>query len=308
MVCQPVRIALLLGAITAVAVSPARAQVAAVPAPAATPAACGACTRTIQVTECVPETYTKKVITYKRVCKTEEYDTCKLVCTNKCVEKTICVTKRIPCEEMVPTKVCKTITVNEERIVTKNCYQNVEKIVNRKHLVELGHWECRERQPLLGGLFHNDCCSPCGNSCNTGCNTGCNPCARTHKVWVCCPKYECCPVKVCERVCVPQQVKVCVPVCKRVEETCMVKRCTYKCVQEQRVIKCNVPCVERVHCKATRTVSCCVPEETLVTCTRYVQRCVTKEVPACNPCDTCCTRWGFGGFNLFHRSNGCCCR
>jgi hypothetical protein len=301
MVCQPVRIALLLGAITAVAVSPARAQVAAPPvAPA--PAPCAACTRTIQVTECVPVPYTKKVITYQRVCKTEEYDTCKWVCTNKCVEKTICVTKRIPIEECVPTKVCKTITVKEERIVTKNCYQNVEKIVNKQRLVELGHWECRERQPLLGGLLHgNDCCNPCGNSCNSGCNA----CARTYKVWVCCPKYECCPVKVCERVCVPQQVKVCVPVCKRVEETVMVKRCTYKCVQEQKVVKCNVPTMERVSCKATRTVSVCVPVEKEVTCTRYEQRCVTREVPA-SPCDTCCSPWSrFGG--LF-RSNGCCCR
>jgi len=247
--------------------------------------------------------YTKKVITYQRVCKQETYQTCKTVCHMECVEKTVMCTKRVPIEECVPTRVCKTVTVNEERLVTKNCYQNVEKTVMKQHLVELGHWECRERQPLLGGLFHNnDCCNPCGNSCNS-----CNACARTHKVWVYCPKYECCPVKCCERVCVPQQVKVCVPVCKRVEETVMVKRCTYKCVQEAKVIKCNVPRIERVPCTATRMVSCCVPCEKEVQCVRYETRCVTREVPCCNTCDSCCSPWSrFSG--MFHRSNGCCCR
>jgi len=288
MVCQPVRIALLLGAITAVAVSPARAQVAATPA-----APCAPCTRTITVTECVPETYTKKVCTYKRVCKQEEYDTCKWVCATECRQRTCCVTKRIPCEEMVTKKVCKTITVNEERTVMKTSYQNVEECVNQKRLVELGHWECHQRQPLIGNLFHNDCCNPCGNNC---CRT------VSHKVWVYCPKYDCCPVKVCKRVCVQTPCKVCVPVCKRVEESVTCKVCTYKCVQEQVVHNYNVPVLHKVSCKATRTVSCCVPVETEVQCTRYVTRCVQKEVPY-NPCDSCWSR--FGG--LF-RTNGCCCR
>jgi len=295
MVCQPVRIALLLGAITAVAVSPARAQdIKAVPAAAAP----SPCTRTIQVRECVPETYTKKVVTYKRVCKTEEYDACKWQCTTECREHTVCVVKRIPVKEMVTKKVCKTITVNEERIVQKTCYKNVEEVVNHKRLVELGHWECKARQPLLGGILHNSCNTGCGTSCGT-----CDPCARTHKVWVYCPKYECCPAKVCKRVCYKEPVKVCVPVCKRVEENVTCEVCTYKCVQEKVVVKCNVPVLKKVSYKATRTVSCCVPVESEVTCTRYVTRCVTREVPY-SPCDSCSRWFNFGG--LFHNNGGCC--
>jgi hypothetical protein len=302
MVCQPVRIALLLGAITAVAVSPARAQDKASP--------CAPCTRTIQVNECVPETYTKKVITYKRVCKTEEYDTCRWQVTNECRERVSCVTKRIPVTETVTKKVCKTITVNEKRTVMKTAYKNVEETVNRQHLVELGHWECRERQPLLSGLLHNSCSTGCGDTCNT-CN---NACTRTHRVWVYSPRYECCPVKVCKKVCYQTPVEVCVPVCKHVEEVVNVQVCKYKCVQEQVVHKYSVPVLKKVSCKATRTVSSCVPVESTVTCTRMVNRCVTREVPApatcntcntCSTCDPCSSRWF--SFGLF-RTNGSCCR
>jgi len=253
--------------------------------------------------ECVPQTYTKKVCTYKRVCKQVEYDTCKWVCTTECREKVCNVTRMVPVMKDVTKCVCKTITTTEKRIVKKTCYKNVEDVVNRQRLVELGHWECRERQPLFGGLFNG------GDCCNTGCdpcNKGC--CQRTvqHKVWVYCPKYECCPVKVCKKVCCTQDVEVCVPVCKRVQEQVTCKVCTYQCVQEAKTIKYSVPCMKRVNCKATKTVTECVPVESEVTCTRMVQRCVTREVP-CTPCCDSCSPFSrcFGG--LF-RTNGGCCR
>ncbi len=309
MVCQPVRIALLLGAITAVAVSPARAQSQPTPPPAA-----AAPTRTIQVTEMVPEQCTKKVVTYQRVCKTEQYQACKWVCTTECRERTCCVVKYVPVMTTVQKKVCKTVTVNEKRIVNKTCYKNVSETVQQKRLVELGHWECKERPALLGSLFTHGggcgtgCATGCNTGCATGCNTGCNTCARTvsHKVWVYCPKYDCCPVQVCKRVCYTQPVEVCVPVCKRVEECVTCQVCTHKLVREQVTHKYNVPVLKKVAYTATRTVSCCQPVETTVNYTQMVPRCVTREVP-CNTCDTCCAPRS-GLFSGLFRTNGSCCR
>jgi hypothetical protein len=291
MVCQPVRIALLLGAITAVAVSPARADVP-----------CGPATRTIQCTEYVPETYVVKRTSYKVVCKQEEFTTCKWQCVPEVRER--CVTKRVPVMTTETRKVCKTVTVNEERTCMKTCYKSVQETVMCKHLVSLGHWECKSYQPLFTGLFHNSC-DPC-NTCNS-CNS-CNTC-KTRKVWVCCPQYQECPKTVCKKVCYQVPVKTCHPVCKRIEEVQTVQVCKYNCVQVQE--KYTVYTRVQVPCKGTRTVRCCVPVEENVTCTRMVARCVTREVPCdscgrgCGSCDTCGRAPLFGG--LF-RSNGCCCR
>jgi hypothetical protein len=304
MACQPVRIALLIGAITAVAVSPARADDKA-------PATCSPAFRTIQVMECVPETYTCKRTTYKVECRTEQYDSFRCECVPEVRERTVCCVKRIPVMTTETRQCCKTITVNETRTCYKTCYKTVQECVMKKKCVSRGHWECQEREAVLHNclakLRHNSC-DPC-----------CQPCpkTRTHRVWVHCPVYECCPVTVCRKVCEKVPYTVCVPVCKTVMTQQQVQVCSYKCVEERRVEKytCNV--MRQVPCKATRTVRVCVPCEETVTCCRMVQRCVTRQVP-CEPCctTTCCTpccdtdccssrhhRRGHG-----HRSNGCCCR
>ena len=76
---RTVRLALLIGALTAMAVSPAWANhqscnscaPSCAPACESAPACCAPATRTIQVTECVPETYTVKRTAYKVECRQE---------------------------------------------------------------------------------------------------------------------------------------------------------------------------------------------------------------------------------------------
>jgi hypothetical protein len=293
MVRQPVRIALLLGAITAV-VSPARAQEPAPTKPA---------TRTIQVTECVPETYKEKRTVYRTECKTETYDAWRCERVPEVRERTVTCVKKVPVTKVETRKVCKTVNVCEDRTVMKKSYKYVQETCMEKKLVRLGHWECRE-ECRSGGLFHrgHDCCDPCANSCGR---------SVTRKHWVHCPEYQQCPRTVCKKVCVETPVTCKVNVCKKVWVEEKVRVCTFECREEKRVEKYTV-CVERkVAYKATRTVRVCVPHEEEVTCTRMVARTVTREVPAAAPCCEPCDSRGlfdrlrdrFGGHGRHH---GCC--
>ncbi len=326
MVCQPLRLALLIGAITAVAVSPVRASHHN-SAPCCNPCASTApAYRTITCTECVPETYTVKRTCYKMECRTETYQTCRTECVPVCKERVCCVVERVPCMETVTKKVCNYVTTWQEKTVMKPCYSYVQETCMKKQLVCRGHWECQCVPAcglfggglLGGGHGHNNCCDPCANSC-------CVP-TRMKKVWVNCPEYRECPVTVCKKVCtmVPTTCKVacCTPCWTDV--TCQV--CTYKCVTKQVVQKYTCYETRSVPCTATRTVRCCVPYEVDVCCTRWVTRQVCKQVPcapacetscctsSCNDCCTtsCCKPKLFGG-GLFSglggcRHNSCCCR
>ncbi|MBI3407529.1 MAG: hypothetical protein HY040_04135 [Planctomycetes bacterium] len=315
MVRQPVRIALLLGAITAV-VSPARADepIQAGDKPAGDKQAqvrpTNPCTRTIQVTECVPETYKTKRTCYKVECKSETYDAWRCERVPEVRERVVCCTKRVPVNRVEVRKCCKTVTEWETRNVTKTCHKYVQETCMEKKLVRLGHWECREecRSNFLSGLFSrcghgNDCCDPCANSCNNCCRT------VTRKHWVCCPEYRECPRTVCKKVCYTECVPCKVAVCKKVWVEEKVNVCTYECVTEKRVEKYTV-CVERkVPCKATRTVRVCVPYEEEVTCTRMVPRTVTREVPINDCCDPCCESRGlFSRLRGAFGGHGCCDR
>ena len=200
MVRQPVRLALLLGAITALAVSPASANHCSAPCRTS----CGPTTRTIRTTECVPETYTVKRTVYKVECKKEVVDGFR--CENVQVQKErVCkYIERVPVMTEQVRKVCHKVTVYEEREVCKKTWKTVEETVMKKRLVSLGHWECREVKSLFGG---HGCKDSCSDSCS-------NSCPRTRKAWVFCPQYECCPTKVCKKVCVEEKVKCKVPVCR----------------------------------------------------------------------------------------------
>jgi hypothetical protein len=290
MIRRTLRVALLVGAVTAAVASPAWAQHSApccndpCGAPAAcAPAPCAPQYRTITVTECVPETYTVKRTCYKYECRTELVDSCRYECVPECRERTYCVTKKVPTYHTETRKVCKTITTCEERTVMKTCYQTVQETCYRKELVCHGHWECQEVpcHSFFGGHGHRggDCCDPCATSC-------CAPPTRIKRVWVHCPQYCEKPYTVCKKVCVQVPTCVKVPVCRQVWEDVCVQVCSYQCVTEQRCEKYTVMVQRAVPCKVTRTVRVCVPYEECVTCTRMVQRCKTIQVPCCQP--TCC--------------------
>jgi hypothetical protein len=304
MVRRTLRMALLVGAVTAAVVSPAWAQHrASCCDPCATPAPCAPAapaTRTITITECVPETYTVKRTAYKYECRTEVVNSFRTECVAECRERTCTVVKRVPVTKTEMRQVCKTVTCWEDRTVMKPCYSTVQETCMQKHLVRLGHWECRETcssgHSFFGG-HKSDCCDPCATSCGT---------VRTHRVWVHCPEYCETPHTVCKKVCtmVPTTCKV--KVCRQVSETVPVQVCTYQCVNEQRVEKYTVMVPRQVPCQVTRTVRVCVPYETTVTCCRMVQRCRTVEVacaPACTTscCDTC------GHSRRFFRGHGSSC-
>jgi hypothetical protein len=287
---HPLRLAILLGALTAVAVSPARVA-------AQAPKSTGPAMKTIKVTECVPETYPVKRTCYKVECRQETVDSfrCETVCEQR--QRVCTVTKRVPVMTTQVRKVCHYERVCEERVTMKNCYEYRQVTCNVKKCVSKGHWECKEVCKQPGCL--QKLCNPC--AC---------PTTVTKKCWVSCPVYVDCPVTKCQKVCVQKPVVCKVTVCKPVYTEQQVQVCTYKCVQEQVTQNYTVPVTRKVPCKVTRTVRVCVPYEETVTCTRMVQRTVEKQVPVseccqttcCTPCRSCCrSRSG-----LFHRQNSCC--
>lgn len=313
MLRQSVRLALLVGAIAAAATSPARAddKVKAIPAPTA-PAM-----RTIHVTECVPETYKVKRTVHRVECRTEEYDAVKCVMvpeerTRECIE-----VKCVPTMVKERRKVCKNITVWEERTVCKKEWKTVTETCMKKKLVRMGHWECVQVEACFANLFSKCCSNPC-DPCAPQCCTK----TRTKKRWVHCPEYQYCPQTVCKKVCVNVPTVCKVPVCKQVWEECDVNVCRHDRVETKRTVKYTVCVAKQVSCKATRTVRVCVPCEEEVTCTRMVARTVERTVPAdtcapacgsscssscCEPCHTsCCGSGKSRGSRL--RGHGHCCR
>jgi len=318
MVCQPLRLALLIGAITAVAVSPVRASFWA-PRCCESPCSSSPCGttapafRTVTCTEWVKENVTTVRKAYKYECRTEACETWRTECVPVCTKKVITVTKRIPvCKEEIR-NVCHKETVYETRTVNKTCYKNVSETCMKKHLVRLGHWECKEVTPLFGGgggLFsgHGHC------GCDSGCSDACNSCrpTRTRKVWVNCPEYKECPVTVCKKVAVCEPVTCQVAVCKNVmrQEKVMVR--SFQCVQEQQTVNCTTYETRKVKCVTNRTVRVCVPYDQTVTCCKWVQKTVCRQVPVTTCCSTgcdSCERGGFlSGLRDRLRSHGDCCR
>jgi hypothetical protein len=308
MVRQPVRLALLIGAIVAAATTPAQANHK---ADCSGPVSgTGPAFRTIQVTECVPETYKVKRIVNRIECKTEEYDAFKCISVPEERTRECIVVKCVPVQTVETRKVCKNITVFEERTVVKKEWRTVTETCMEKKLVRLGHWECYEAPAHFSNLFarhHSDPCDPCAAA-------AC-PKTRTKKRWVHCPEYVCCPKTVCKKVCVEVPTVCKVPVCKQVWEEVNVNVCRYNRIEEKQLVKYTVCVQKQVAYKATRTVRVCVPTEEEVTCTRMVARCVERQVPVCtttcsSPCEStsCCT--SSRGHGLFNRSrgHGNCCR
>jgi hypothetical protein len=254
----------------------------------------------------VPEYYTVKRTCYRTECRTETYNTCRTECVPEWREQVCCVVKRVPVVREECRKVCKMVQTCEERTVMKTCYKTVQETVMQKQLVRLGHWECYEtcHKPLLGGhgngggllggLCHkNNCNDPCADNCGQCANTCTTYKTRTHRRWVHCPEYRCCPKTVCKRVCVQVPTVCKVNVCRPVWTEQRVKVCTYQCVTERQVKKVCVMVRRQVPCQATRTVRVCVPYQVDVKCCRMVPRQVQREVPCapatnCAPANACC--------------------
>ncbi|MCI0642416.1 MAG: hypothetical protein L0Y72_02620 [Gemmataceae bacterium] len=301
MVRQPVRFVLLLGAIVATTVSTARAEDCARP--------CGPKTRTITITECVPEQYKAKRTAYRVECKQEEYEAVRTVMVPEVQERVVTHRVHKPVMKTETRKVCKTVTECEERVVMQKCWKTVQETCVKKKLVRLGHWECKEECvpdccAILRNCFHR-CCDSCDHS-----NCGRRPETRTvtRRCWVHCPEYRDCPTTVCKRVCVETPVKVKVPVTKQVWSEVQVQVCQ-QFQEEKRVEKVTVCVPKQEKYKAVRTVRVCVPYETEVTMTRMVQR--TREIQVADTAghgagcgDGCGRRCGL--FDRLCGRGGCC--
>jgi len=323
MVWQPVRIALLFGAVAAVAVSSARAD-------CCTPAPCAPTMKTIQVTECVPETYTTTRTAYRVECKQEAYTAYKTQCVPETRTRVCTVYKHVPEVRTEVRNVCVQVPVVEERTVMQRHWENQTVTTMVCKTVDRGHWECKEvpcyRKQLANWL--HTCCHR--HDCCDACEPCCPPATRTVKCWVPCKVTEQCPVTTCKKVCVEVPCKVKVTVCKTVVHQEKFQVCCYKCVPEQRTETYTVNISRCVPFQATRTVRVCVPFQETVTCTRMVARTVSRQVPVecapapcchstpCSPCcnstprstccDSCghrCHRLSFAG--LLHRQHGCGC-
>jgi hypothetical protein len=307
MVRQSVRVALLVGTVAAVAAAaPVRAD------QGASSGCCSPPTRTICCTECVPETYQCKRITYKIEQRVEKYTAYRCETVQECRERTVCCNKLVTEWQDQCRKVCVQVPCCEERTVMKPCYSYVTETKMVTKCADRGHWECREeyshckaicnrlRSLCSGHGCGSSCCNPCGDPCASQC---CQPCPPsdcvTRKVWVPCMVQEQCPVTCCRKVCEMKCEVVKVQTCRTEwrEEKCKV--CVTRCVPETRVEKYTC-CVNRlVPYEACRTVCCCVPCEEIVTCCRMVPRTVIREVPCC-PTDCCPTDC------CETRSRGCC--
>src|SRR2546425_3953888 len=115
MACHSIRTALFISAILAVAVSPVRADDA--------PKTTAPKTRTITVTECVPETYTEKRTVNKWECRKVEVQSfrCETVCVPK--ERQVTVTKRVPVMNTETRQVCVNETSWECKTVMKKSWE-----------------------------------------------------------------------------------------------------------------------------------------------------------------------------------------
>jgi hypothetical protein len=320
MVRQSVRLALLVGAVAAVAAAaPARAD-----QPAAGGGCCSPCapaTRTICCTECVPETYQVKRITYKQEQRTEKYTAYKCIQVPECRERTVCCNRTVTEWVDQCKKVCVKVPCCEERTVCKPCYRTVCETKMVTKCVDRGHWECREEyshwKAFCNGL--GDLCSShscCSDPCNPCATTCCKPCPNncvTRKCWVPCMVQECCPVTCTRQVCEMRTEVIKVNTCRTEWRDQVCKVCVTKCIPETRVEKYTVCVSKMVPYEACRTVCVCVPCEETVCCTRWVARTVTREVPCCPTttcCDPCCESRGHGlfhGCSLFggHGCGGC---
>lgn len=311
---QRVRLALLLGVVTAGGVSARAEEGAAAPA-----------YRTVCVTEMVPQQVQCTRTVYRTQCTEEPCTAYRCECVPETRTRECTVYKMVQEARTETRTVCVCVPCVEERTVMRSCVTC--KPVTRKvrRVVDRGHWECRvvpcESHSLrsrLHGLLHRrrDCCDSC-----------CEPCCvpmKTVRVWV--------PCKVCEEVCVTCMERVCeckpvtckVTTYKKELRTEQVQVTCCKCVPEKKIETCTVMVRKTVPYQTTRKVVKCVPVQETYTVCKMVPRVVQKQV-AVEPCcakvacckvsccpEACCRparrcRDGLQLGNLLHRRHHDCC-
>lgn len=297
---------------------------------------CGPTMRTIQVVECVPETYLVKRTGYKRVCREECYTAYKCVTEPVCKTRTYTVMVRKPvCKDVVKT-VYDRVPVQVQKTVMRPHWETQTVTVMKSRRVDRGHYVysevpapfktlCNRLQWRMDSFGHNSCCNPCDPCCSS---KPCPPAPATRCVKKWCSNWvtECYPVTCCKKVCVMRPETICCTEYKCVPRQITCKVTEYVC--EPKVCTENYTCcvTKRIPYQCKRQVWTCVPYEYTETCTRYVQRTVCKQVPCHNTCgsscgSSCCeadcspccgSRHSlFGGFNLLSRFRGCgassCC-
>jgi hypothetical protein len=257
--------------------------------------------RTIYVTECVPETYQTQRVVYRQECRTEHYTAYRCESVPVVRERVVTSYQRV-CEMRTEVRrTCVRVPVCEQRTVMKPCWTRQTVTEMRTRCVDRGHYECRE-VPVHHGAMHrwrhrHDCCPP-------------PPCTKTVKVWVPCMVKECYPVTCCKRVCTMVPHTVTVHTCRTEWREHTVQVPCWKCVPVHNTVRETCYTTRTVPYQATRTVRVCVPHTEMVTCTRYVTRCVARQVP-CASCEcsttVCCSgsrKHGLGGRWL--RGRSCC--
>ncbi len=172
-------------------------------APASDCGGCAPATRTITVTEWVPEHYQCTRTVYKQECCQEKYTGC----------RTECVAETRTCQVTVYKSVCEThnecrtiskcVPYCEDRTVMKQVVTCTPETTYTHKCVDKGHYECREVAcgPTWGERFHKLCSrhNSCGCESSCGCGNSCGSCeceaprTRTERVWVSCKVDECVP-------------------------------------------------------------------------------------------------------------------
>ena len=256
-------------------------------------------TRMVMVKECVPETVQCKVITYKHEWVDENVRVCRMVKVPETRTRTVVhhewTTEMKPVVKKHWEWACveETKTVYRKVTVCKPVTHYVTKVEDR------GHWECKEVPTLhsrlkvaLGNLCpsHEEVFVSSEGKGGKGetVSSKCEPCIETRMVrcWSPCKVTVQCPVTKMEKVtqCIPE-TKTCMVrkmVCR--ETVCQkpVKVCKPVCHTETYTVCVNKP---EYHTEV-RKVCRKVPVESIETRTRYVVRCVEREVAveACDPC------------------------
>jgi hypothetical protein len=301
MIWQRVHTSLLAsGVLVALAVA-VRAGDGGAPCGAPCEAPCAPATRTVCVTEWVPENYVATRTVYKTECVQEAYTAYRTECVPETRTRTVCVNRTVPEYHDVVRTCCVAVPTVETRTVCKPVVTCTPVTTVCRKCVDQGHWECQEvpcRQSCLSRMRHRkhcgDCCEPCP------------PPTKTVRVWVPCKVWVETPVTTMVRTCEMVPTTVQVTVCRMVEKQEVVKVCSYRCVTEQRVESFTVMTTRCVPYQATRTVSRCVPVQEQVTLCRMVPRTVEKVVPVETCCYSCCETSKKHGHRLGSRSKGCC--
>jgi hypothetical protein len=244
-------------------------------------APCAPPTRTVCVTEWVPEQYVATRVSYRAECALEKYTATRTECVPETRAYTCTVSRLVPEVREVVRTVCVPVTTVETCTVMKPVVTCTPVTVVCRKCVDMGHYECREvpcREGCLAKLrrcLHHDCCEPC-------------PRTKTVREWVPCPVVVEQPVTKIVRTCQWVPTPVPVTVCRMVPREERVQVCCYRCVSEPQTRTCTVWVPRCVSYEATRTVVRRVPVEEKVTLCRMVPRVVQKEVPVTPRCCTPC--------------------